>query len=182
MSGGHFDYYQYHIDDIIASIEREIERATCERPPIVRELRVCVSEYVEGDFGHYYRPHWQGFLSVEQAEKYFVDLGYVVTERGDSVVLMRDVVTGDEIKISSYMDEHYEAGEDGEIPYFPDFTEETIQEFRNAIGVLKRARVYAQRVDWLLSGDDSEESFHKRLKEELEELDKEEKNGKECEE
>lgn len=40
--------------------------------------------------------------------------------------------------------------------------------------MLKRARVYAQRVDWLLSGDDNEESFHERLKEELEELDKEE--------
>lgn len=171
MSGGHFDYYQYHIDDIIASIEREIERASCERPPIVRELRVCVSESIGGWCR--YRPHWQGFLSVEQAEKYFVDFGYVVTERGDSV-RMRDVVTGDEIKISSYIDEHYEAGEDGEIPYYPDYTEETIREFRNAIGVLKRARVYAQRVDWLLSGDDNEESFHERLKEELEELDKEE--------
>lgn len=64
MSGGHFDYYQYHIDDIIASIEREIERATCERPPIVRELRVCVS----GSIGGWcrYHPHWQGFLSVGQ--------------------------------------------------------------------------------------------------------------------
>lgn len=104
MSGGHFDYYQYHIDNIIASIEREIERATCERPPIVRELRVCVS----GSIGGWcrYHPHWQGFLSVEQAEKYFVDFGYVVTERGESL-RMRDVVTGDEIKISSYIDEHY---------------------------------------------------------------------------
>lgn len=28
MSGGHFDYQQYHIEDIADSIEREIEEAT----------------------------------------------------------------------------------------------------------------------------------------------------------
>jgi len=38
--------------------------------------------------------------------------------------------------------------------------------------VLKVASVYAQRIDWLLSGDDGEESFLKRLKEELGQLEK----------
>jgi hypothetical protein len=33
--------------------------------------------------------------------------------------------------------------------------------------ILKNAFVYTQRIDWLLSGDDSEESFHQRLKEDL---------------
>ena len=32
------------------------------------------------------------------------------------------------------------------------------------------AAIYAQRIDWLLSGDDGEESFKRRLKEELDEL------------
>lgn len=32
------------------------------------------------------------------------------------------------------------------------------------------ASIYAQRIDWLLSGDDSEDSFKKRLKENLDEL------------
>lgn len=34
----------------------------------------------------------------------------------------------------------------------------------------KKAYIYAQRIDWLLSGDDGEKSFHKRLKEELQQL------------
>jgi hypothetical protein len=38
--------------------------------------------------------------------------------------------------------------------------------------VLRVAAVYAQRIDWLLSGDDGEESFLKRLKEELGQLEK----------
>ena len=39
----------------------------------------------------------------------------------------------------------------------------TIVEFRNALNICKRASVYIRRIDWLLSGDDSEETFHERL-------------------
>ena len=48
---------------------------------------------------------------------------------------------------------------------------ETIQELQNAVRALKQAAVYAQRVDWFLSGDDGEISFHQRLKEELNNID-----------
>ena len=47
-------------------------------------------------------------------------------------------------------------------------SDETLQEFQNALDILNKAYVYAQRIDWLLSDDDSEETFHKRLKEDLE--------------
>ena len=47
------------------------------------------------------------------------------------------------------------------------YSEKTIKKFRIAIKALKKAAVYAQRIDWLVSNDDSEESFHKRLKEDL---------------
>lgn len=50
------------------------------------------------------------------------------------------------------------------------FSEETIAEFKKAVSVLKEAAVYAQRIDWLVSGDDGEETFHKRLKSDLEKL------------
>lgn len=48
------------------------------------------------------------------------------------------------------------------------YSDETIIEFKNGIEALRRAYVYAQRIDWLLSGDDGEEEFHQRLKEDLE--------------
>ena len=48
-----------------------------------------------------------------------------------------------------------------------DFTPETISEFRTALEYLRCARVYAHRIDYLLCSDDSEESFHERLNEEL---------------
>lgn len=47
------------------------------------------------------------------------------------------------------------------------YSDRTIQEFRNGLEILRQAYVYVQRIDWLLSGDDSEETFHERLKEDL---------------
>ena len=43
----------------------------------------------------------------------------------------------------------------------------TIDRFRKAVDLLKHAYIYAHRIDWLESGDDSEEDFHTRLTEEL---------------
>lgn len=40
---------------------------------------------------------------------------------------------------------------------------ETIDEFKKAVSIIKLASVYAHRIDYLVSGDDGEESFHKRL-------------------
>jgi hypothetical protein len=44
---------------------------------------------------------------------------------------------------------------------------EIIQQFSDAITVLRRAQVYAQRIDWLVCGDDGPDSFLERLAEEL---------------
>ena len=54
-----------------------------------------------------------------------------------------------------------------EFEWVQEYSAETIAEFKTAVDLLRRARIYAQRIDWLLSGDDSEKDFHKRLKEEL---------------
>jgi hypothetical protein len=47
------------------------------------------------------------------------------------------------------------------------YAEETIAEFEHALKLLREARIYVQRIDWLVSGDDGEDSFHSRLKFEL---------------
>ena len=49
---------------------------------------------------------------------------------------------------------------------------EVIARFREAVVALRRAEVYAQRIDWLVSGDDGEESFLRRLAEDLDELER----------
>lgn len=50
------------------------------------------------------------------------------------------------------------------------YSPETIAEFEKAVKALKLAYAYAQRIDWLLSGDDGEDSFHKRLQAQIGEL------------
>lgn len=44
---------------------------------------------------------------------------------------------------------------------------ELLKEFNKGISILKQAYVYTKRIDWFISGDDGEESFHRHLKEEL---------------
>lgn len=56
------------------------------------------------------------------------------------------------------------------IKYNDNLDELTIAEFKTAIKLLSKASVYVQRIDWLISDDDSEETFHERLAEELKEL------------
>jgi hypothetical protein len=50
------------------------------------------------------------------------------------------------------------------------FPDDIIEEFKTGIDILRKAHVYAQRIDYLVSGDDGEESFRERLKEELDQL------------
>jgi hypothetical protein len=57
------------------------------------------------------------------------------------------------------------------------YPEPVLRRLEEAVYALKRAHIYAQRVDWLLSGDDGEESFEERLQKELAELDSKSKMG-----
>jgi len=57
------------------------------------------------------------------------------------------------------------------------YPNEVIEEYKKAIAYLKIALCYAQRVDWILSGDDGNDSFLKRLQEELEKLKQDDEYG-----
>jgi len=50
------------------------------------------------------------------------------------------------------------------------YSEDTLDIFKNAVECLKASQILAQRIDYLVSGDDGEETFHKRLVSELEKL------------
>ena len=113
MSGGHFDYYQWHIRDIAYNLEDYIYGHSLD----------------EEDIDYYIEDHW-----LEDKEK-----EYVIKNKHT-------------------------------VPNLYEYSKETIKEFKKGLAILRKAYVYAQRIDWLLSGDDGEESFHERLKEELDNL------------
>ena len=53
-----------------------------------------------------------------------------------------------------------------------EYPPEVIEKFKEGLEILRKAEIYAQRIDWLVSGDDGEESFLSRLKEDLDKLNK----------
>lgn len=61
--------------------------------------------------------------------------------------------------------------EQGDFGYSYEESDRVIEKFEEILYQIKRASIMAQRVDWYLSGDDGEDSFFRRLEEELEELD-----------
>lgn len=113
MSGGHFDYMQYHISEIADSVD----------------------DYINGH-------------PIDEA-----DIDYVIDE-----------------SFYSQDEENYVRDNKHTLPNRYGFTKETLDEMRRGLRILREAAVYAQRIDWLLSGDDDEEDFKKRLDEELKEL------------
>ena len=50
------------------------------------------------------------------------------------------------------------------------FNENTINEFKHAVVLLRKSMIYAHRIDWLASGDDNETDFHERLATDLDTL------------
>lgn len=163
MSGGYFDYVQYRIDDIVESIEQTIDDATKERPPLATKVGVSVKEIVEK--GHYRYVNMR-FDSFEEAIRYYSNnTSYKVIKQDEKTLIVEDIFSGNLYEVKHYTYEEYADGK-----YYPDYTEETINEFRKGVEILKKAQIYVQRIDWFLSGDDGEESFHRRLNKELEQL------------
>ena len=51
-----------------------------------------------------------------------------------------------------------------------ELTPETLRVFQDALLHLRTAAVLVHRIDWLLAGDDGEDTFHKRLNDDLRQL------------
>lgn len=81
---------------------------------------------------------------------YFDHRQYSITEIADAV---HELIIGNHVP-----------DESGYVRAYPEYI---IEEFKQGERVLRRAAIYAQRIDYLVSGDDGEEAFMRRLSEEL---------------
>ncbi|RLB94073.1 MAG: hypothetical protein DRH26_02285 [Deltaproteobacteria bacterium] len=86
---------------------------------------------------------------------YFDHKQFLLTDIAGDIEFL--ITTNDSMEINSY-------GEEKGRNYSP----ETIAKFKATAEMLHKAGNMVQRIDWLISGDDSEESFHSRWKEEVE--------------
>ena len=71
-----------------------------------------------------------------------------------------------------WMDDDYFEKYPEELNHYQ-YPDEVINEFKKGYEILRKAAIYAKRIDYLLSGDDGDDSFVKRLKNELKNLDDE---------
>ena len=75
---------------------------------------------------------------------------------------------GQEKQVAHWEKEYYEKYPEAR---FEEVYREDVQQiFKDGIEALKKAEVYAQRIDWFLSGDDGEDSLVSRLKSDLDKL------------
>ena len=172
MSGGAFDYQQYHMEEIINRIEEEIHHATKPRPATHKVQFVSVleivSEHSAMGIQHHELKELKTLDEVRAVMKKRKRTYKKVKDEGDKIYFTED---GKQryVYAGEYEDYDDEYDKDGckVYPYYPDYKEDTIAEFRKAVMLLKQAHIYANRIDYLISGDDGEETFHERLKEEL---------------
>jgi len=96
-------------------------------------------------------------------------IGYIADQIEQTIIKNGLEKTQEELKNESWRDDSwYEKYPEDLFHYkYPD---EVIEKMKEAVKVLKIAQEYAQRVDWLLSGDDGEESFLSRLEENLKQI------------
>ena len=96
-------------------------------------------------------------------------IGYIADQIEEVIVKNGLEKTREELKNESWRDDSwYDKYPEDKFHYkYPD---EVIEKMKEAVKALKIAQEYAQRVDWLLSGDDGEESFLSRLEENLKKI------------
>lgn len=96
-------------------------------------------------------------------------IGYIADSIEQEIERNGREKTREEMKAEGWKDPNwYEKYPEDKFHY--EYPPEVIEQFKIAVRKLREAQVYAHRVDWLLSSDDGEESFLRRLKEDLEKL------------
>jgi hypothetical protein len=98
-------------------------------------------------------------------------IGYMVDQIEETVIKNGVEKTPEELKQEGWRDPDWYKKYPEDLFHYK-YPDEVIEKMKEGIDALKRAQIYAHRIDWLLSGDDGEESFLRRLEEELNELNK----------
>lgn len=188
MSGGYFDRNVYAIGEIADSIERDIARVLRPKPEKIHKDYWTIYEHDSPcscrSFGGW---GYMTFGKYEEAESFLLNRKGIVKAEEKYIDRRRfedDVVFQ---STDSYM---AETPDKEHIPvlytihhcvydHYPDdadaleLADETIETMKEAYRQIRIAEIYARRVDWVMSGDDGEESFRERIKEDLVDFEKE---------
>ena len=96
-------------------------------------------------------------------------IGYIADQIEEVIVKNGVEKTPEELKDESWRDDSWYDKYPEDLFHYK-YPDEVIEKMKEAVKTLHIAQEYAQRVDWLLSGDDGEESFLSRLEENLKQI------------
>jgi hypothetical protein len=96
-------------------------------------------------------------------------IGYIADQIEEVIRKNGVEKTPEELKNESWRDDSWYDKYPEDLFHYQ-YPDEVIEKMKEAVKSLKIAQEYAQRVDWLLSGDDGEESFLSRLEENLKKI------------
>ena len=188
MSGGYFDRNVYVIGEIADSIERDIARALRPKPEKVHEDYWTIYEHDSPcscrSFGGW---GYMTFDKYEEAESFLLSRKGIVTAEERYIDRRR---FEDDVLFQSTDSYMVETPNEEHIPvlytihhciynHYPDdvdvleLADETIETMKEAYRQIRIAEIYATRMDWMMSGDDGEDSLQERLNEDLEAFEKE---------
>lgn len=186
MSGGYFDRSTYAMREIADTMERDIARALQPKPKKEHVDYWVIYEKDSFSSFHNYNSYMK-FTSYEDAKSFLLrDKTIVKAEQKYS----DQFFNADDVIFQSTTHNMSDTPDDEQIPVlysiyhccydrYPDdadvleLSDETINAMKEAYRQMRIAEIYATRVDWMMSGDDSEESFRERIKEDLAEFEKE---------
>ena len=184
MSGGYFNRNTYAMREIADAIERDIARALQPKPEKVQEDYWTI--YEKDCFGSYHSyKDYMSFGNYEDAESFLLrDKTIVKAEQkyadrrffDDGVIFqstkryMSDTPDAEQIPVLYSIHHCYHYLYEADVL---ELLDETIDAMKEAYRQIRIAEIYAERVGWMMSGDDSEECFRERIKEDLTEFEKE---------
>ncbi len=168
MSGGTLDYHPGCLEEAIETIEGRISDNGKTLSQIWAKRGETMDEFAAG----WFKP-WTMLNHPYYVEDNASDAAYdaIGKYRGTSFSSLTQAEIDEwnnvrKKEIKKQIDEHNNST-DG-----PVYTKETIAQFKKGVDAVRKALVYLNRIDYLLAGDDGEDSFHKRLKEDLDALKK----------
>lgn len=188
MSGGHFDYAQHSMMEFCDTLEKDIAKALMPKPDKVH-YDYWVIDMVDTPHSCHYLDMHATFDSYEEAMRFLLSrdrtakpsnkekhgIGSIIDE--ESIVFEsgkhRMTGTGGKGIPVLYAIRHAQYDDYPIGTYVPELSQETIERMKEAYRKVREAAVYAERMDYLLSGDDGEEDYAERLEEELKDLGKE---------
>lgn len=185
MSGGHFDYAQHSMREFCDKLELDIAKAMLPKPDKVH-YDYWVIDVVDTPHSRHYLSMQDTFGSYEEARRFLmsrdrtarpsskerhgigsiIDEGSVVFESGKHRMTGTE---GRDIPVL-YAIRHAQYDDYPEGAYVQEFSQDAIGRMKEAYRKVREAAVYAERMDYLLSGDDGEEDCAERLEKDLKDL------------